>query len=1330
MRFKKRLMNILLSAAVVIGSIAVPAATVSAANTLPAFPGAEGAGMYATGGRGGTVRIVTNLNDSGEGSFREAVSHSNSIVVFAVGGTINLTGGDVVVKGNVTVLGQTAPGGAGITLKNGKIGMGGSNTIIRYISSRPGERGAAFKDGYDAWGGSDGANSIVDHCSIGWSTDEQFGLYSKNVNQTVQYTIIGPANCVSYHVKGAHGFGAMFGRGQNSWHHNLIVHNLSRNFRGKVVQRETMDFVNNVIYDWGYQTGYGTMGHINYVNNYLKAGNSTSGAYHFLKADGLDRDMYSFYLTGNKIVKKDGTPYKQSLNDNNWNGGIEYTGTYTEADYRSDKPFVVKDVNGNDASVVNGNIETADEAFNTVVSYVGAARSADKRTKIDKEVTEDAKNGTGNLTGSRDFSTITDTDVLNRIKTNHITQINYDDYYPAAILDQEITDNDKDGMDDAWESERGLDPNNASDNKGDYLGEGYMNIEYYANDLTVNSFPEGVVTKSPKLIDLGEDYDMVIADANALKLSPTTIKNASDLTLPTAGSVNGSSIKWSSASSAVKISNNAISAVNRPSDKDASVILTAEITHGTFTLKRSYTITVKSTAAKWTASESDNGKRSGSELIDGLTTLHDTTGGTTNVTLNDKNYTYYISGADSGSWSNGKAIGTGFKYVPEKSGYLNVYLTSLGQAAKEDGTKANPKTAYIMKEGAETEKDCVASVTGEGNDAVLTGKVEAGQTYYIYVAGSKGRFLGMEITNEAPTLMWKASKNVTKGETLMTGLIANDDMTFTAGNRTIDSVAFTGKLTCANTPADGGASGMALTYTPETKGVITVYYKLNSGKTFVIHEPGKTADEELAMYKTNNDSANIYTSTSANLEAGKTYYIYVENSKAEFYGISFESTEGEPDPDIKPDAPDPTMPPLEGETWTFDNIEAGTVFYDGDKIANENDMEIKVNHGAVGSDPIIAEKSVGSSDHYLKIDDQGAGQDGWTYVAEEPVESEIIVIDFDFMSGDTNKDTVLLRAFDNINVNPGNSYVSATTLDGRIFELKTGENGKEKTPCLKITDYFSDGGVSSSGSPKGLDATLGSFTYKANTWYSLRVQYTSSNNSITVYNKNADGTYGKIGTVELGSGTTKGEIPALNITSVGGSTRGSAANLLGIDNISVLAPECSKPAEPVETPEPAETAKPGPTVTATPKPAETAKPGPTVTATPKPAETAEPGPTVTATPEPAESAEPNPTDEPSGQPVVEFTQDGEKIDAFADGEVTFAASGLDESCSVIIVGYDETGLAIKTVMTEFDPLNDSDGASASAALTPTADMVTIRGFIWNNTDNIKPMSDAYEINRK
>ena len=257
--------------------------TASAAEKLLAFPGASGAGRYATGGRGGEVYHVTNLNDSGAGSLRDAVSKPNRIVVFDVSGTIELAG-NIICSDNITVAGQTAPGGSGITLKNYKFGMGGDNIIVRYLSSRPGPD-KCTSSGNDGWGGAKGSYSIIDHCSLGWTTDEQWGLYSNNEYYTVQYSVIGPANSWGGHVKGVHGFGIMMGKGYLSFDHNLIIHNVSRNFRGKTQGTETADFTNNIIYDWGYQTAYGTIGHLNYVNNTLKAGNSTTGGYHWMYVD-------------------------------------------------------------------------------------------------------------------------------------------------------------------------------------------------------------------------------------------------------------------------------------------------------------------------------------------------------------------------------------------------------------------------------------------------------------------------------------------------------------------------------------------------------------------------------------------------------------------------------------------------------------------------------------------------------------------------------------------------------------------------------------------------------------------------------------------------------------------------------------------------------------------------------------------------------------------------------------------------------------------------------------------------------------------------------------
>lgn len=465
------------------------APTVEAASSnILAFPGAVGGGKYATGGRGGEIYHVTNLNDSGTGSFRDAVSKSNRIVVFDVSGTIELKS-NILCQSNITIAGQTAPGGSGITLKNYKMGMSGDNIICRYISSRPGPY-AATSSGNDAWGGAAGSNSIIDHCSMGWTTDEQWGLYSNNMNYTVQYSVIGPADSWGGHKKGLHGFGMMMGKGNLTFDHNLIIHNVSRNFRGKVQGTYTADFTNNIIYDWGYQTAYGTIGHLNYVNNTLKAGNSTTGGYHWMNVDSsTSPENFKVYCDGNRLINKDGSLHE--ITNDNWSGvSVKTSIGITKDDLYSSTPFQTI-INGTDVSSVN-DVESAEDSYEHVISFAGNGITSDKRTAIDLQCAEETKNGTGSCSGTSDY----DASETNLDKYNIQCGVTYE--YPSAVLTKTIVDADNDGMADEWELARGLNPKDASDANGDYCGQGYTNIEYYINDLTVNSFPEGVVILSPE----------------------------------------------------------------------------------------------------------------------------------------------------------------------------------------------------------------------------------------------------------------------------------------------------------------------------------------------------------------------------------------------------------------------------------------------------------------------------------------------------------------------------------------------------------------------------------------------------------------------------------------------------------------------------------------------------------------------------------------------------------------------------------------------------------------------------------------------------------------
>lgn len=466
----------------------------NAASAVLAFPGAAGAGKYSTGGRGGEVVHVTNLNDSGAGSFRDAVSKSNRIVVFDVSGTIELKS-NVLVQSNITIAGQTAPGGSGITLKNYKMGMSGDNIICRFVGSRPGPY-KATSSGNDAWGGAKGSNSIIDHCSMGWTTDEQWGLYSNNEYYTVQYSVIGPADSWGGHSKGIHGFGLMMGKGYSTFDHNLIIHNVSRNFRGKVVGTSTADFTNNVIYNWAYQTAYGTIGHLNYTNNTLKMGNGTTGGKHYVSVDSSTSPQnFGIYIKGNRMLNKDDSIY-ESVTTDNWNGITVKDGLgITKDDLKTDNSFQTI-VNGENVSTADS-CESAEASYNHVLQFAGNGISSDKRTAIDQQCANEAKTGTGNLSGTASYDDADSTQKANLDKYNIQCGVTYD--YPEAVLTKTITDSDNDGMADDWEIARGLNPNDASDTNGDYCGQGYTNIEYYINDLTVDAFPEGIVTLSPEL---------------------------------------------------------------------------------------------------------------------------------------------------------------------------------------------------------------------------------------------------------------------------------------------------------------------------------------------------------------------------------------------------------------------------------------------------------------------------------------------------------------------------------------------------------------------------------------------------------------------------------------------------------------------------------------------------------------------------------------------------------------------------------------------------------------------------------------------------------------
>ena len=258
----------------------------------PAFPGAEGHGRFTTGGRGGKIIHVTNLNDSGEGSLRWALGQSGAkTIVFDVSGYIDLKS-QLDVTSNTTIAGQTAPEG-GITLRYYTLYFGKcDNVIVRFIRSRRSQV-KDVNDGADATWGRRRKNIILDHCSFSWSIDEVASFYD-NRNFTMQWCTIGEGLANPGHSKGAHSYGGIWGGKEASFHHNYLTHVQNRmpRFNGaryewdgwdktrfeNTVDAERVDFRNNVMYNWGNGSAcYGGPGggYVNMVNNYYQAGPGT-----------------------------------------------------------------------------------------------------------------------------------------------------------------------------------------------------------------------------------------------------------------------------------------------------------------------------------------------------------------------------------------------------------------------------------------------------------------------------------------------------------------------------------------------------------------------------------------------------------------------------------------------------------------------------------------------------------------------------------------------------------------------------------------------------------------------------------------------------------------------------------------------------------------------------------------------------------------------------------------------------------------------------------------------------------------------------------------------
>lgn len=442
----------------------------AAADGLSAFPGAEGAGAYATGGRGGDVYYVTNLKDPEPivqpvardltkthaedipGSLRHAISSATGprTIVFAVSGTIYLKSDLLINKSNLTIAGQTAPGDGICLADHGLVFREAKDVVVQYIRVRPGDNAKKELDAISVYSGED---MIIDHCSTSWSVDETLSVSpnpktAKLDRVTVQWCMITESLRQSEHSKKTHGF-AILARGSRgasySYHHNLIAHHTDRSPRpGNYIKRPDdrkgwlFDFRNNVIYNWGRRVAGANhdsfaVTHYNFINNYYIPGPNTQGKLIFHQKTHYSSGQFS----GNWMVHSE--PAKQA----------SLLASRISRLSTDQKPAKVA-------------THTAPEAYKLVLAQAGASLSRDA---VDRRIVNEVLNKTGKI--------IDDEDEVGG--------------WPELKSLPTPLDTDQDGMPDAYEKANKLDPNDAADRNGDLNGDGYTNLENYLHVLSKTS---------------------------------------------------------------------------------------------------------------------------------------------------------------------------------------------------------------------------------------------------------------------------------------------------------------------------------------------------------------------------------------------------------------------------------------------------------------------------------------------------------------------------------------------------------------------------------------------------------------------------------------------------------------------------------------------------------------------------------------------------------------------------------------------------------------------------------------------------------------------------
>lgn len=453
------------------GTIIVGEGSVPVTTDLPAFPGAEGHGKYVTGGRGGLVIYVTNLeDDNNPGSLRYAVNQTGPrIILFKVSGTIQLKSNLNISKGNVTIAGQTAPGD-GITIRDYPVVVAADNVIIRFLRFRMGDESDLEAD---AIGGRYYKNIMIDHCSMSWSTDECVSFY-QNENFTMQWCIISESLRNSVHGKGAHGYGGIWGGKNASFHHNLLAHHDSRNPRLGETRGDAfaltnlVDLRNNVIYNWMGNSCYGGEAmNVNIVNCYYKPGPATTKRSRIIAIDKLTDAGFpitnvwgKFYIDGNVL------PGSVLATEDNWTYGVynQFSSQYVVSTAEKAAMRLQEPLNPGEVTT-----HTAEKAYEKIMQYGGASLVRDA---VDIRVIHDVSTGTATYMtgGNGSINGIID------------TQGAVGGWPLLQSLDPPL-DTDNDGMPDAWEVANNLSFNSPDDAQLKSVDGIYPNIEVYINSL-------------------------------------------------------------------------------------------------------------------------------------------------------------------------------------------------------------------------------------------------------------------------------------------------------------------------------------------------------------------------------------------------------------------------------------------------------------------------------------------------------------------------------------------------------------------------------------------------------------------------------------------------------------------------------------------------------------------------------------------------------------------------------------------------------------------------------------------------------------------------------